>query len=71
MRITELLDKKSISLTAAPKTKSETLDMAVDLMAAGGKIKDKEAYKKLVTGLTHIHVQIKTELITKHLMMSR
>ena len=48
MRITELLDKKSISLTAAPKTKSETLDMAVDLMAAGGKIKDKEAYKKLV-----------------------
>ncbi len=48
MRITELLDKRSISLTAAPKSKSETLDMAVDLMAAGGKIKDKEAFRKLV-----------------------
>ena len=48
MRITELLDKKSISLDAAPKTKQECLDMAVDLMAAAGKIKDKEAYKKLV-----------------------
>ncbi len=48
MRITELLDKRSISLQASPKTKSETLDMAVDLMAASEKIKDKEAYKKLV-----------------------
>ena len=48
MRITDLLDKRSIKLDAAPKTKSETLDMAVDLMDAGGKIKDKEAYKKLV-----------------------
>ena len=48
MRITELLDKRSISLDAAPKSKNETLDMAVELMAASGKIKDKEAYKKLV-----------------------
>ena len=32
MRITDLLDKRSISLDAAPKTKSEALDMAVDLM---------------------------------------
>ena len=48
MRITELLDKKSISLDAAPKTKQECLDMAVELMAAAGKIKDKEAYRKLV-----------------------
>ena len=30
MRITDLLDRRSVSLTAAPKTKSETLDMAVD-----------------------------------------
>lgn len=29
MRITDLLDKRSISLDAAPKTKSEALDMAV------------------------------------------
>ncbi|MBO4863323.1 MAG: PTS sugar transporter subunit IIA [Eubacterium sp.] len=48
MKIIELLDKKSISLDAAPKSKSEALDMAVDLMAASGKIKDKEAYKQLV-----------------------
>lgn len=32
MRITDLLDKRSISLDVAPKTKSEALDMAVDLM---------------------------------------
>ena len=32
MRITDLLDRRSVSLTAAPKTKSETLDIAVDLM---------------------------------------
>ena len=42
MRIIDLLDKRSISLQAAPKTKSETLDLAVDLMAASEKIKDKE-----------------------------
>ena len=48
MRITELLDKRSISLTAAPASKSEALDMAVELMAAGGKIRDKEAYRKEV-----------------------
>ena len=33
MRIIELLDKKSISLSAAPKTKNECLDMAVDLIS--------------------------------------
>ncbi len=48
MKIIELLDKKSISLEAAPKSKSEALDLAIDLMAESGKIKDKEAYKKLV-----------------------
>lgn len=48
MRITGLLDKRSISLTAAPASKSEALDMAVDLMAASGKIRDKEAYRKEV-----------------------
>ena len=48
MRITELLDKKSVKLDAAPKSKNEALDMAVELMAQGGKINDQEAYKKLV-----------------------
>ncbi len=48
MRITDLLDKRSVSLTAAPKTKSETLDMAVDLMVKSEKISNREAYRKQV-----------------------
>lgn len=48
MRITELLDKRSISLNASPKSKSEALDQAVELMARSGKIKDVEAYRKQV-----------------------
>ena len=43
MRITELLDKRSISLTAAPKTKKEALDQIIDLMVESGKINDTEA----------------------------
>ena len=35
MRITDLLDKRSISLTGNPKTKSEALDQIVDLMIHG------------------------------------
>ncbi len=48
MRITELLDKRSISLTGAPKSKSEALDQAVELMVKSGKINDREAYRKQV-----------------------
>ena len=48
MRIIDLLDRRSVSLTAAPKTKSETLDMAVDLMGKSEKISDREAYRKQV-----------------------
>ena len=48
MRITDLLDRRSVSLTAAPKTKSETLDMAVDLMVKSEKISDREADRKSV-----------------------
>ena len=48
MRITDLLDKRSISLDVAPKTKSEALDMAVDLMVKSEKISDREAYRKQV-----------------------
>lgn len=40
MRITDLLDRRSVSLTAAPKGKSEALDMAVDLMVKSEKISD-------------------------------
>ncbi len=48
MRITDLLDARSISLNAAPNSKKETLDMAVELMVKSGKINDKEAYRKEV-----------------------
>lgn len=45
MRITDLLDVRSISLDAAPKNKQEAIDAAVALMVKGGKINDEEAYK--------------------------
>ncbi len=48
MRITELLDKRSISLTGAPKSKSEALDQVVELMVKSGKINDRDAYRKQV-----------------------
>lgn len=48
MRITELLDKRSISLDAVPKTKKEALDQVIELMTKSGKINDKEAYRKQV-----------------------
>lgn len=48
MRITDLLDKRSISLTANPKTKKEALDQLVDLMCNSGKINNREEYLKQV-----------------------
>lgn len=48
MRVTELSDKRSLSLSGAPKNKSEALDQVVELMAKSGKINDKEAYRKQV-----------------------
>ena len=48
MRITDLLDKRSISLTGTPKTKSEALDQIIDLMMESGKISDREAYRAQV-----------------------
>ncbi|MEY8535009.1 fructose-specific PTS transporter subunit EIIC [Blautia pseudococcoides] len=48
MRITDLLDKRSISLNGAPKSKKEALDQVVALMAKSGKINDEEAYRKQV-----------------------
>ena len=48
MRITDLLDARSISLDGAPKSKSEALDQIVDLMVKSEKINDKEAYRKQV-----------------------
>ena len=48
MRITDLLDKRSMSLDGAPRNKQEALDMAIDLMKGSDKINDQEAYRKQV-----------------------
>ncbi len=48
MRITDLLDKRSISLTGAPANKQEALDQMVELMAKSGKINNVEEYRRLV-----------------------
>lgn len=48
MRITDLLDKNSISLNASPADKKETLDLAVELMAKSGKLSDVEKYREQV-----------------------
>ena len=48
MRITDLLDARSVMLGAAPSDKKQTLEQAVALMVKSGKIADEEAYKKQV-----------------------
>ena len=42
------MDRRSISLTAAPGSKKEALDQIIDLMVKSGKIRDPEAYRKQV-----------------------
>ena len=46
MRIVDLLSKESILLNASPASKQEAINMLVDLQVKGGRIADKEAYKK-------------------------
>lgn len=46
MRIVDLLKKESIRLNASPKSKSEAIDMLVELQAKGGGISDEEEYKR-------------------------
>ena len=48
MRITDLLDKRSICLDGTPATKEEALNKMVELMVQSGKIKDEAAYKAAV-----------------------
>lgn len=48
MRITDLLDKRSVSLDGKPKSKNEALDEMVALMAKSEKLSDEEAYRKQV-----------------------
>ena len=46
MRITELLKKESIGLNVSVSTKEEAIDKLVELMDAGGRLKDKAGYKE-------------------------
>ena len=46
MRITDLLDKKSISLGVSASDKPDAINKMVDLMNASGKIADVETYRK-------------------------
>lgn len=46
MRIVDLLKKESIQLNASPTSKSEAIDMLVDLQVKSGNIADREEYKK-------------------------
>ena len=48
MRITDLLDKRSICLDGAPGNKKEALDQMVALMVKSEKINDEEGYRKQV-----------------------
>ena len=48
MRITDLLDKRSVMLGAAPSDKKQALEQAISLMVQSGKIADVEAYRKQV-----------------------
>lgn len=46
MRITDLLNKESILLGAEPKSKSDAIEMLVDLQFKSGRITNREEYKK-------------------------
>ena len=48
MRIVDLLKKESIRLNASPKSKSEAIDLLVELQVKSGNIADAEGYKKAI-----------------------
>lgn len=48
MRILDLLDRNSVKLNGEAKDKTDVLNQMVDLMAAGGKVGDREEYLKAV-----------------------
>ena len=48
MKITDLLDQRSISLNATPAAKSQALDQLVELMDKSGKISDVQSYRQKV-----------------------
>ena len=48
MKITELLDLRSIDLNPQVSSKEEAIDHMVDLLDQGGKLNKKEVYKKTI-----------------------
>lgn len=48
MRITDLLQKESIRLNAAPANKNEAIEMLIELQSQNGSIADREAYKTAI-----------------------
>ena len=48
MRITDLLDKKSVTLNLVASTKMEAIDKLVDLLENSGNLNNKEEYKKAI-----------------------
>lgn len=48
MRITDLMDARSIQLNASASSKSDALDQIVELMCKSGRISDKQAYRAQV-----------------------
>ena len=48
MRITDLLDKKSVTLNLVASTKMEAIDKMVDLVGNSGNLNNKEEYKKAI-----------------------
>ena len=70
MRITDLLDKQSISLNGVPKDKKEALDQVVDLMAKSGKINDVEAYRQRVYAREEERVQPVSGKVLPFLMVN-
>ncbi|MCH5213014.1 MAG: PTS sugar transporter subunit IIA [Oscillospiraceae bacterium] len=48
MRITDLLDRRSINVNGSASSKEDAINKMVDLMCASGKITDKDAYKARV-----------------------
>lgn len=48
MRITDLLDKRSVCLDGTPTSKNEALDQVIALMVKSGNIRDEETYKRQV-----------------------
>ena len=48
MRITDLLDKKSVTLDLVASTKMEAIDKMIDLVENSGNLNNKEEYKKAI-----------------------